>query len=56
MNDYQISNLEGHKASKIKTDLLATFLPEEVIDGLYASVEREHFKGMNMFLCNDKFL
>lgn len=50
MNDYQISNLEGHKASKIKTDLLATFLPEEVIDGLYASVERAGLFVANLTL------
>lgn len=50
MNDYQISNLEGHKASKIKTDLLATFLPEEVIDGLYAAVERAGLYVANLTL------
>lgn len=50
MNDYQISNLEGHKAVKIKTDLLATFLPEEVIDGLYASVERAGLYVANLTL------
>lgn len=50
MNDYQISNLEGHKASRIKTDLLATFLPEEVIDGLYASVERAGLFVANLTL------
>lgn len=50
MNDYQISNLEGHKASKIKTDLIATFLPEEVIDGLYTSVERAGLFVANLTL------
>jgi len=50
MNDYQISNLEGHKASKIKTELLATFLPEEVIDGLYTSVERAGLYVANLTL------
>lgn len=50
MNDYQISNLEGHKAAKIKTDLLATFLPEEVIDGLYAAVERAGLYVANLTL------
>lgn len=38
LNDYVISNLEGHKAKKISADVLATFLPEEVVDGLYAAV------------------
>lgn len=39
MNDYQIGNLEGHKASKISVDLIATFLPDDVVDGLYKAVE-----------------
>lgn len=40
MNGYQISNLEGHKATKISAELLGTFLPDDVIDGLYTAVER----------------
>ena len=39
-NDYPISNLEGHKATQIRTEIIATFLPDEVVDGLYAAVER----------------
>ena len=39
MNDYQITNPEGHKASSIGADLIATFLPDDVIDGLYKAVE-----------------
>ncbi|MDE7157851.1 MAG: hypothetical protein K2O02_07935, partial [Lachnospiraceae bacterium] len=35
LNDYMITNLEGHKAKKISADVLATFLPEDVVDGLY---------------------
>ena len=38
MNDYIINNLEGHKAKKIAADVLATFLPNDVVDGLYAAV------------------
>lgn len=50
MNDNLIINLEGHKASKIKTELLATFLPNEVIDGLYRSVERAGLYVANLTL------
>lgn len=50
MNDYMISNLEGHKANKISADLLATFLPEEVIDGLYAAVEKAGLYVANLTL------
>ena len=39
MNGYPIGNPEGHKASGIGADLIATFLPEDVIDGLYKAVE-----------------
>jgi len=38
MNGYQIGNLEGHKAKVISTDLIATFLPDDVVDGLYKAV------------------
>lgn len=38
MNGYQIGNPEGHKASSIGADLIATFLPEDVVDGLYKAV------------------
>ncbi|MDK2808516.1 MAG: hypothetical protein PWP24_1251 [Clostridiales bacterium] len=50
LNDYPISNLEGHKASKIATELIATFLPQEVIDGLYQAVERAGLYVANLTL------
>ena len=40
LNGFVITNLEGHKASKISVEIIATFLPDEVIDGLYAAVEK----------------
>lgn len=40
LNGYSITNLEGHKANKIGAKLLVTFLPDEVVDSLYAAVER----------------
>lgn len=39
LNDYPISTLENHKAKKIGADMLVTFLPEDVVDGLYKAVE-----------------
>lgn len=39
LNSFEINNLEGHKANKIGVELIATFLPEEVVDGLYEAVE-----------------
>lgn len=50
LNGYEISNLEGHKAYKIAGDVLATFLPEEVVDGLYAAVEQAGLVVSNLTL------
>jgi cell division ATPase FtsA len=50
MNGYQIGNLEGHKASKISCELIATFLPDDVVDGLYKAVELAGLTVANMTL------
>jgi len=34
LNGYNMGNLEGHKAKTIGVDLIATFLPDDVVDGL----------------------
>ncbi len=38
LNGFMITSLEDHKASKVGVEVLVTFLPDEVIDGLYAAV------------------
>ncbi|MDU6263835.1 MAG: cell division FtsA domain-containing protein [Anaerocolumna aminovalerica] len=50
LNDYTILKLEGHKANKISTELIATFLPDEVVDGLYAAVEKADLQVANLTL------
>lgn len=50
LNDFAISSLLGHKASKAGTELIATFLPEEVIDGLYAAVQKAGLFVANLTL------
>jgi cell division protein FtsA len=50
MNGYPIGNLEGHKAKTIGTDLIATFLPDDVVDGLYKAVEAADLKVVNLTL------
>ena len=50
LNDYVISNLEDHKAKKIGAEVLATFLPDEVIDGLYTTVEKAGLHVVNLTL------
>lgn len=50
MNGYQIGNLEGHKAKTIGIDLIATFLPDDVVDGLYKAVELAGLHVANLTL------
>lgn len=50
MNDYIINNLEGHKAKKIGADVLATFLPNDVVDGLYSSVQAANLEVASLTL------
>ena len=50
LNGYQMGNLEGHKAKKIGADLIATFLPDDVVDGLYKAVEAAGLHVANLTL------
>ncbi len=50
LNGFEITNLEGHKADKIGAEVLATFLPEEVVDGLYAACEIAALEVSNLTL------
>ncbi len=50
MNDYVMNNLEGHKARKIAANVLATFLPEDVVDSLYAAVREANLQVASLTL------
>nr|MBQ8252869.1 rod shape-determining protein [Lachnospiraceae bacterium] len=50
MNGYPMSNLENHKAKVIAADLIATFLPDDVVDGLYRAVELAGLEVANLTL------
>ena len=50
LNGYEIQNLEGHKGTKIGADVLATFLPEEVVSSLYSAVEMAGLEVTNLTL------
>lgn len=50
LNDDIISNLEGHKAETIAEDIIVTFLPEDVVDGLYSAVGLAGLSVANMTL------
>lgn len=50
LGDIAINNLEGHKGRRIGADILATFLPQDVIDGLYAATMRAQLNVVNLTL------
>ena len=50
MNGYPMGNLEGHRARTIGADIIATFLPEDVVDGLYKAVGAAGLEVVNLTL------
>ncbi|MCR4923666.1 MAG: rod shape-determining protein [Lachnospiraceae bacterium] len=50
LNDYPISSLEQHLAKRAAVELIATFLPDEVVDGLYKAVENAGLQVANLTL------
>ncbi|MEG2231773.1 MAG: cell division protein FtsA, partial [Lachnospiraceae bacterium] len=50
MNGYPIGNLEGHKVHTISADMIATFLPDDVVDGLYSAVHLADLEVSNLTL------
>ena len=50
VNDYPITNPEGHRGGYLAADMIATFLPDEVVDGLYKAVELAELKVANLTL------
>ena len=50
LNDFTMSNLENHKAKQIGVDMIATFLPDDVVDGLYKAVELAGLEVANLTL------
>lgn len=50
LDGYQIANLEGHNAGKVSVELIATFLPDDCVDGLYKACERAGLNVANLTL------
>ncbi len=50
INHYPIGNPEEHKASGMGADMIVTFLPEDVVDGLYKAVELAGLEVANLTL------
>lgn len=50
VNDYAILNPEQHRAKKLSADMIATFLPDDVVDGLYKAVANAGLNVANLTL------
>lgn len=50
MNGYTIGSLLDHKTKNIGVDLIATFLPDDVVDGLYRAVEISGLEAVSLTL------
>lgn len=50
LNDEVFISIEDHKANKIGEDIIVTFLPEDVVDGLYSAVGHVGLTVANMTL------
>jgi len=50
VNHYPIVTPEEHKAANIGADMIVTFLPEDVVDGLYKAVEMAGLSVANLTL------
>ena len=50
LNEEIFISLEGHKANVIGCDIIVTFLPEDVVDGLYSAVGQAGLSVGNMTL------
>lgn len=50
LGNVNLTNLVGHRASRISADVIATFLPKDVIDGLYSVCEKAKLNVLNLTL------
>lgn len=50
LNDYEIIKLQGHKGKKIGADIIATFLPLEVVESLYEVINNADMEVYSLTL------
>ena len=50
LDQYIISNLKDHRGHRIKVDLIATFLPSEVVESLYTTMNKTGLEVASMTL------
>lgn len=50
LNGYPMEMIEEHTASSIGVEMIATFLPDEVVEGLYSAVEQADLQVVSLTL------
>ena len=50
LDSYPLSVLRGHNGQKLETDVVATFLPAEVVDSLYAAMQAAGLEVVSLTL------
>ncbi|MPQ32788.1 cell division protein FtsA [Clostridium estertheticum] len=50
LNGYVITNLKSHKGEKIAVEIIATFLPQSVVDSLYAVMDKASLEVVSLTL------
>lgn len=50
LDNYPLSTLQGHNGQKLETDVVATFLPAEVVDSLYSAMQAAGLEVVSLTL------
>lgn len=50
LDNYPLSMLRGHNGQKLETDVVATFLPAEVVDSLYSAMQAAELEVVSLTL------
>lgn len=50
LDNYPLTTLQGHSGKRAETDVVATFLPGEVVDSLYSAMQRAGLQVASMTL------
>ncbi len=50
LDNYPLSTLRGHNGQKLETDVVATFLPAEVVDSLYSAMQAAELEVVSLTL------
>ncbi len=50
LDEYRISSLKDHRGQDVKVDLIATFLPSEVVESLYTTMNKIGLEVVSVYL------